>query len=73
MANEATSLDVWINGELRQVRPGLTVRDLLGELGVRVEGVAVEINRDVVRRQDHATCAIAAGDRIEIVQFVGGG
>jgi len=73
MANDVAALEVWINGEPRQVRDGLCVSDLLSELGVPVQGVAVEINCQVVRRQQHATCTIAAGDRIEIVQFVGGG
>lgn len=73
MQAESGTIVLWINGEVRTVAAGLTVRDLLAELGVRAEGVAVERNRLVVRRQDHASCVLQAEDRLEIVQFVGGG
>ena len=73
MQPETGTIQLWINGEVRTVQAGLSVADLLAELGVRAEGVAVERNRLVVRRHDHATCALQAQDRIEIVQFVGGG
>ena len=62
-----------INGETRTISPVSNVRELLELLGV-VEGrVAVELNRKLVRRGDWETTAISSGDRVEIVQFVGGG
>lgn len=66
-------LTVTLNGESRQFGAGLTVAELLQQLGVPAFGVAVERNRQVVRRADHAATALADGDTIEIVQFVGGG
>ncbi len=62
-----------VNGEPREVAPGTTVLDLLEELGLAGVLVAVERNRDIVPRAEHARTAVAEGDRLEIVQFVGGG
>lgn len=64
---------ITLNGERREVEAGSTVADLLRGLGVRADGVAVERNRSIVRRRDHATTALEAGDALEVVTFVGGG
>ncbi len=66
-------IDVVINGEARTVVHGTTVAGLIGELGLGDRRVAVERNREVVPRAAHATTVLAAGDRIELVTFVGGG
>ena len=66
-------IDVVINGEARTVVQGTTVAGLIGELGFGDRRVAVERNREVVPRAQHATTELAAGDRIELVTFVGGG
>jgi sulfur carrier protein len=64
---------VTVNGASREVPDGLTVRALVEHLGL-VEGpVAVEINRAIVPRANHAAQRVAPGDVIEIVHFVGGG
>lgn len=62
-----------VNGEPRDVKDDLTVRDLLDELGLGATLVAVERNEEIVPRAEHATCALVSGDRIEVVEFVGGG
>ena len=64
---------VTVNGEPRDLPAGLTVAGLLEELGVPARGSAVERNRQLVPRRDHATATLQAGDRIEIVTLVGGG
>ncbi|HEX2687278.1 MAG TPA: sulfur carrier protein ThiS [Kofleriaceae bacterium] len=46
---------------------------LIEELGLAGKPVAVERNRDVVPRALHASTVLAAGDRLEVVTFVGGG
>lgn len=66
-------MQIEVNGEAREVREGATVATLLVELGLGKELVAVERNEEVVPRAQHAGAALHAGDRIEIVQFVGGG
>lgn len=64
---------VQINGEERQIELGLSVAQLLEELGIRPARVVVELNRNVLSRDAFATTALKEGDKIEIVHFVGGG
>jgi len=61
-----------INGEPRAVTRG-TVADLLRELGVPADGVAVAIDLQVVPRGAHAATILREGDRVEIIRAVGGG
>ncbi len=71
--NSTNAIEVWVNGQTRSLAAGRTVADLLSELELHPVRVAVEINERLVpRRQFHQT-PVAAGDRIEIVTFVGGG
>ncbi len=67
------SLEIVVNGERRKVAENATVRSLLRELGLPESRVAVERNRALVRKSDYEGTALAEGDRIEIVTFVGGG
>ena len=62
-----------INGEARRVADGLTLAQLVVELGVEKNPIAVELNRSVVPRHRHGDVRLAEGDRIEIVTLVGGG
>lgn len=66
-------MNVTINGSPRDVPDDLTIEDLVVHLGLHGGPVAVEINREIVPRAQHATHKIAGGDNIEIVHFVGGG
>ena len=61
-----------VNGEPRTVA-ARTILDLVEELGLDPRKVAVERNLEIVPRSLHAATALADGDRIEVVQFVGGG
>jgi len=62
-----------INGEARSVPACATVRELLEKLGIKPDGVAVEVNRRIVKRQDWNQATVKELDVIEIVRFVGGG
>jgi len=64
---------ITVNGEQRPAKAGDTVADLLVALGLENGRVAIEWNLKVLPRAEWATTQIAAGDRYEIVQFVGGG
>ena len=68
-----TSLDIRINGEDRRVADGLTVAQLVRELGFDPARVAVERNLEVVPRSTLAEVPVRDGDRLEIVRLVGGG
>lgn len=61
-----------VNGEHREVEAA-TILALVEELGLDVRKVAVERNLEIVPRSLHATTALVDGDRVELVQFVGGG
>jgi len=67
------SMILEINGETRTISPVSNVRELLQLLGVAEGRVAVELNRKIIRRGDWEKTAISNMDRVEIVQFVGGG
>lgn len=66
-------LQLTVNGEPRRLRAGSTVADLVQDLGLAAAQVAVERNKAIVRRAEHATTALADGDRIEVVTLFGGG
>jgi sulfur carrier protein len=55
------------------VAPGSTLEDLVASLGLHHRRVAVAVNRDVVPRRTFAARRLAEGDRIEILEAVGGG
>ena len=61
-----------VNGEPREIEAG-TILDLVQTLGLNPKKVAVERNLEIVPRSLHGETALAEGDRIEIVQLVGGG
>jgi len=69
----SSPIDVVINGQARTVADGTTIESLISELGLSGRRVAVERNREVVPRAQHATTVLASGDRLEVVTFVGGG
>jgi len=68
-----TTLSIVVNGEDRATRPEATVTDLLRELGLDRGRVAIERNMEILPRAKWAETKVQAGDRYEIVQFVGGG
>ena len=67
-------IEIHINGNSQAVPEASTVRSLLESLGIADrEGTAVAVNMEVVPRSAHVATTLRAGDRIEIVQAVGGG
>jgi sulfur carrier protein len=66
-------MKVFINGETREIESSLNLRELLRRFDLPAERIAVELNREVVRKKDWETIEIKDADKIEIVHFVGGG
>jgi thiamine biosynthesis protein ThiS len=68
-----SQLEIMVNGQSRRVPGPATVADLLRHLGLDPRTVVVELNREIVRRPRLDQTALADGDAVELVHFVGGG
>ena len=66
-------LEIRLNGEAFQVPPGSTVADLVRQLQLAEDRVAVELDQRIVRRAEWSARPLASGSAVEIVQIVGGG
>jgi sulfur carrier protein len=72
-ACEDQHMKVLINGEDRSFDSPISLAGLVQALGMKTDRVAVELNRDIVPRDQWEGIQLADGDRLEIVHFVGGG
>jgi thiamine biosynthesis protein ThiS len=68
-----SEMEIVVNGEPRRVAEPSTLLDLLAALGLDPRTVVVELNREIVRRPRLGDTALAPGDAVELVHFVGGG
>lgn len=66
-------MQIQVNGEPRESRAGTTVADLLRDLDIKSDRVAVEVNLEIVDKGVFAQRSLQEGDRIEIISFIGGG
>jgi len=67
-----TEMKLTINGQERDFAP-ITLALLIEQLGMKQDRVAIELNRNIVPREQWRETQLAEGDHLEIVQFVGGG
>jgi sulfur carrier protein len=68
-----SQLSLLVNGNPRTVPKGYTVARLIDSLGLECQRIAVAVNRDVVPRSTFDAHPLVDGDRIEILEAVGGG
>jgi len=66
-------MQIVLNGTARECAPAITISTLLADAGYAERRVAVEVNREIVPRSLHDRYALGEGDRVEIVQAIGGG
>jgi len=66
-------MNITLNGEETKLAANATVTQLLEQLKLARERVAVEVNRDIVPKAAYDSHTLAEGDKVEIVHFVGGG
>ena len=66
-------MTIVVNGNQTDIRESSTISDLITQLGLKAERVAVELNKKIVRRVEWDVTTISEGDRLEVVHFVGGG
>ncbi|MEO5925896.1 MAG: sulfur carrier protein ThiS [Bryobacteraceae bacterium] len=70
---DSATVEIVVNGEPKRVPEGLSLEGLLAFLEVDPSRVAVERNREIVRKTEWAGTMVSAGDQLEVVWFVGGG
>ena len=73
LTDPTISLEITLNGEKTAVPAGCNVLELLSFLHVEPSRVAVEINRQIARKETWPETRLSAGDSVEVVHFVGGG
>lgn len=66
-------MKITINGEKRELAESATIVELLEKLELSNQKIAVELNKEIVRKKDWENIFIEDADKIEIVHFVGGG
>ena len=66
-------MHLFVNGEEKNYPNVTTLTQLIGELGIKGDRVAVELNHEIVPRAQWDETPLRDGDRLEIVHFVGGG
>ncbi len=66
-------MQVMLNGERRELADGITVAELIADLGLNGRRFAVEVNLDILPRDAYAGRELRDGDSIEVVHFIGGG
>lgn len=64
---------IQVNGEAKDWRSGATVAELLRDLEIATERVAVELNLEILDRAMFGQRSLKDGDRVEILSFIGGG
>jgi sulfur carrier protein len=70
---ETKTIGIVLNGDPRRVPDGLHVAGLLNYLEIDGQKVAVELNREIVRKPEWESAAVGEGAQVEVVWFVGGG
>lgn len=67
------AIHIQVNGQARSWRSGATVADLLQDLDIQTERVAIELNLEILDRAAFDQRQLKDGDRVEILGFIGGG
>ena len=73
VVNGQDTIEIIVNGDARQVSQGARVTDLVKQLELAPERMAIELNLSILPRAKWAETELRPGDRLEIVHFVGGG
>jgi thiamine biosynthesis protein ThiS len=66
-------MDIFLNGEIQPVEENCTIAALIRKLNLENKRLAIEVNLEIVPRSQFEQQVLAAGDRVEIVQAIGGG
>ncbi len=67
------SIQVQVNGKEREVQSGLSVHELVESFDLNPLLIVVELNREILSRDQFKDVQVSEGDAVELVHFVGGG
>jgi len=66
-------MNIWVNGGSYQLEQSLTVSELIMRLNIGPRRMAIEVNREIVPRTEYSTFHLKPGDKVEVIEAVGGG
>lgn len=66
-------MNININGENKPFPEGISIRDILDQMGLLEKSVVVELNLEIVPKERWEECRLKEGDQMEVIGFVGGG
>jgi sulfur carrier protein len=67
------SIQITLNGRSINIKPDLTLPELLSSQGLEPERLVIEYNLEIVNKEDWEKCVLKSNDKIEVLSFVGGG
>lgn len=66
-------MNLIINGEQKELKEGLTLQNIITELQVEDKVMAAAVNMEIVKKEDWGNYTPRENDKLELLQFVGGG
>lgn len=66
-------MKIIVNGNEKEFKDGISMNDLINELNLTDKVMAAALNMEVVKQENWATCRLSDGDKVELLDFVGGG
>jgi len=71
--NNLNVAKIQLNGDPYEINDGTNLNELLNKLKIRKNKVAIEVNGEIVEKNKYPNLILNKGDKVEIVQFIGGG
>ena len=71
--NNSNVAKIQLNGDLYEINNGTSLNELLNKLKIEKNKVAIEVNGEIVERKKYSNLILNKNDKVEIVQFIGGG
>ena len=71
--NNLNMAKIQLNGDLYEINDGTNLNELLNKLKIQKNKVAVEVNGEIVEKNKYSNLILSKNDKVEIVQFIGGG
>ena len=71
--NNLNVAKIQLNGDLYEIISGTSLNELLNKLKIQKNKVAIEVNGEIVEKNKYLNLILNKNDKVEIVQFIGGG